>query len=604
MPEYIENDVRDVCCDIYRKSIGGLLSHEDACSLENLFMQTKGARKYYSPQEIKDKTNQGRNVERLQNIIRNLCQGSHPANQEIKKFLLEKGYITQNNGHIEFTPSFILQTPDNNLPGAHTKSDKDGNILIVMNQQMAERSDDSLAVVLGHEICHQMINDKFQQNVTSAEVEALCDIVGLVAAKGAGYDIRGKIAEDEKDFSRETQKQVYEYFYSGQPAEFIEQKVDEHMENIVNTFYIPKKLKQIAEFIDENIPVGIINYPDLSFEDKRNLFEARKFNGEDAELLNSVLDKCMSLVQENDLGKVILDGAEYGKPTTKDNYTVEEIYIGNRGRTQGGHCGLISAIVNDKNPNNARGEIYINEDFVRNVVAKLGEENASIYLSNVVVHEFLHGNQRKHDCINNKIENSRSGLGVPQTPEENTNTSITPEQMEKNYRDVQNDKKGWARMMLTEAASMTAGLTVCMQLCNENNRSSIIDYAIEDMKKLGNVSDETITKLKEALEKMPKTEEESLHLFKIIVNGEMEHLREFCGNKPLGIIFSEYEDLLGATFNEKLFGPRENFDKTINCIDGLNKTKEKIFKPIIHETQNKENQTSSASIVDVYIDER
>ena len=325
MPEYIENDVRDVCCDIYRKSIAGLLLKKDADYLETLFLQT--TRKYLTREskEIKNLTNQGRNVERLQDIIRDLCQGKHPANQEIKEFLLKKRYIIENNGHIEFTPSFILQTPDNGFIGGCTKSDKNGNILIVMNQQMAERSDDSLAVALGHEICHQMIYDKLQQNVTSAEVEALCDIVGLVAAKGAGYDIRGKIAEDEKDFSRETQKQVYEYFYSGQPAEFIEQKVDEHMENIVNTFYIPKKLKQIAEFIDENIPVGIIKYPDLSFEDKRNLFEARKFNGEDAELLNSVLDKCMSLVQENDLGKVILDGAEYGKPTTKDNYTVEEL---------------------------------------------------------------------------------------------------------------------------------------------------------------------------------------------------------------------------------------------------------------------------------------
>ncbi len=362
----------------------------------------------------------------------------------------------------------------------------------------------------------------------------------------------------------------------------------------------------MAEYIDENIPVGIIKYPDLSFENKRNLFEARKFNGKDAELLNSVLNKCMELVKENGLGKAILDGAEYGKPTTKDNYTVEEIYIGNRGRTQGGHCGLISAVENDKNPNNARGEIYINEDFVRNVVTKLGEENASIYLSNVVVHEFLHGNQRKHDCINNKIENSRSGLGEPKTSEENT--LLTSEQMERNYKDVQNDKKGWARMMLTEAASMTAGLTVCMQLCDENNRSGIIDYAIEDMKKLGNVSDETITKLKDALEKTPKTEEErqtqSLHLFNIIVNGEMEHLREICGNKPLGIKFSEYEDLLGATFNEKLFGPRENFDKTIKCIDELNKTKEKMSKPIIKETPNKENQTLSTSFVDVYIDKR
>lgn len=610
MQTIIKNEVANVCHDIYQQSVAGLLSKEEEKYLEDAFMQTTDKYPISKPQEITNPINQGRNIEKLQNIIRNLCQGEHPANKQIKEFLLNKGHITETHGQIEFTPSFILQTPDNGLPGGCTKSDKDGNILIIINQQMAERSDGSLAVVLGHEICHQMINDKLQQSVTSAEIEALCDIVGLVAAKGAGYDIREKIAEDEKDFSRETQKQTFEHFYSGQPAEIIEQKIDEHMENIVNTFYMPKKLKQIAEFIDEKIPVGIIKYPDLSKDDKRNLFEARKFNGEDAELLNSVLNKCMELVKENDLGKVILDGAEYGKPTTKDNYTVEEIYIGNRGKVEGGHCGLISAIENDKNPNNARGEIYINEDFVRNIVAKLGKQNASIYLSNVVVHEFLHGNQRKHDCINNKIENSRSGFGMPKTPEENTNTSITPEQMEKNYRDVQNDKKGWARMMLTEAASMTAGLTVCMQLCNENNRSSIIDYAIEDMKKLGNVSDETITKLKDALEKTPKTEEErqtqSLQLFNIIVNGEMEHLREFCGNKPLGIKFSEYEDLLEATYHQELFGSRENFDKTIKCIDGYNNIKEenqnKNNKSIVQNKLDQTNQSSSTSVMNISVD--
>ena len=30
-------------------------------------------------------------------------------------------YIIENNGHIEFTPSFILQTPDNGFIGGHTK---------------------------------------------------------------------------------------------------------------------------------------------------------------------------------------------------------------------------------------------------------------------------------------------------------------------------------------------------------------------------------------------------------------------------------------------------------------------------------------------------
>ena len=42
-------------------------------------------------------------------------------------------------------------------------------------------------------------------------------------------------------------------------------------------------------------------------------------------------------------------------------------------------------------------------------------------------------------------------------------------------------------MLLTEAASMTAGLTVCIQLCDETNRDEVIKYALEDMKNIGNV---------------------------------------------------------------------------------------------------------------------
>jgi len=249
-------NVRNVCRDIYHSSIGGILSKEDTGSLENMFMQTTVAYKGHEPQEISNQTNFGKNVERLQNIIRNLWKGKYPANQEIKSFLLEKGYITENNGQIEFSPSFILQTPDNGLTGGYTKSDKDGNILIVINQQLAQRSDSSLAVALGHEICHQMINDKLSKNETSAEIEALCDIVGLVASKGAGYDIRSKIAEDEKDFSRETQKKIYECYYPDKSPEAIEKMVDEHMKNIVDAFYMPKKLKQIAEFVDTKIPIN------------------------------------------------------------------------------------------------------------------------------------------------------------------------------------------------------------------------------------------------------------------------------------------------------------------------------------------------------------
>ena len=351
-------------------------------------------------------------------------------------------------------------------------------------------------------------------------------------------------------------------------------------------------------------------HPDLSSEYKKSCFEARKYNGQDSKLLNDVLNRCMDLVQKNELGQAIIAGAEYGKATTKDNYTVEEIYIGNRGKIQGGHCGLISAIENDKNPNNARGEIYLSENFVRNVVDKLGKENGAIYLSNIVVHEFLHGNQRKHDCITNVVENSRSGLGKPAPSGEKP--PLTPEQMTHKYENIQEDKDGWARMLLTEAASMTAGLNVCMQLCDETNREDVIKYALEDMKNIGNVSEESIKKIEEKLREQPKTTEEkqnlSLTLFKIIVNGEMEYQRTTCGNRPLGIEFAKYEASLNATYHNELFGSRENFNTAIKCIDGLNKSKDQKLKNndgnINLNQANTASQTLLPSVIDMWTDKK
>ena len=250
------NNVRGVCHDIYHKNIAGLLSEEDKSNLENMFMQTTGVYNQYEPQTISNPTTYGKNVEKIQNVISTLCQGKHPANRQIKQFMLEKGYALEKDGRIELTPAFILQTPDNGSIGGYTKSDKEGNVLIVISQQQAERSDGSLAVVMGHEICHQMINDKLRKNTTSAEVEALCDLVGLVAAKGAGYDIRDKIAEDKKDYSRETQKEALMPHISERSPDDIEEIVDKHMSEKVNALYMPEKLNKIAEFIDAKVPIN------------------------------------------------------------------------------------------------------------------------------------------------------------------------------------------------------------------------------------------------------------------------------------------------------------------------------------------------------------
>ena len=252
-----DEKLKKACQKIYYQIVKGLLSKDDTILLENTFMQTTGKYNYMEAGENLATISKGENVAKLQGIIENLCNGEYLANKEIKKFMLEKGYIKENDGKIEFLPSFILQTPKNNLPGACTKLDKNGNILIIVHEQQAKRSDGSLAVALGHEICHQMINKETQNNGTSAEVEALCDIVGLIAAKGAGYDIKNKILEDEKDYSRETQKKAIEYFCPNMSAKEIEAKVDEHMEKTVNTFYMPEKLIKIAKFVDEKVPLSI-----------------------------------------------------------------------------------------------------------------------------------------------------------------------------------------------------------------------------------------------------------------------------------------------------------------------------------------------------------
>ena len=297
-------------------------------------------------------------------------------------------------------------------------------------------------------------------------------------------------------------------------------------------------------------------------EAENSEIEARKFNGEDAKELNDVLNDCMKKIKENELGNAILIGAGYGEKTTAENFSIEEIYIGNKGRTKGGHCGLISNVKDGKDPNNARGEIYLNEEFVRNTITNLGKENAEVYLANIVVHEFLHGNQRRSRGIENKVENCRSGLFDKKS-----------EQSEK--LSDEEKRKGYARMFLVEAASMSAGLTVCMQVCDDSNRDKILDYALKDTKELGNVSGDTIDKLRTELEKMPKTSEErelqSLALFEILVKGQMDYFSKQYGGKNLGIELGKYDDLLDAVYHKELFGEnRDKFNKVIENIDNEN----------------------------------
>lgn len=179
-----------------------------------------------------------------------MFNGKYPANREIKSFLLKHNHIKETGLEIEFQPSFILQAPNgDDSIGGYTESDKNGNILIVICPHSTQRSDSSLAVFLAHEICHQMVNqglcDQLKNNnespkhFTSAEVEALCDVVGLIAAKGSGYDIKKRNEERIKDY-----KQVIEL--SVARGENIDDIIDK-----LETLYMPIKLMKLAEFIDK-----------------------------------------------------------------------------------------------------------------------------------------------------------------------------------------------------------------------------------------------------------------------------------------------------------------------------------------------------------------
>jgi hypothetical protein len=112
-----------------------------------------------------------------------------------------------------------------------------------------QKSDDYLAVLLGHEICHIMVNDKMPNTTTAPEVEALCDLVGLTAAKGAGYDVSEKVADNNQAYAPKALAETYKKYNSSISEEEIEKQV-----NKVKEMYMPEKLNKIAEFVDKEIP--------------------------------------------------------------------------------------------------------------------------------------------------------------------------------------------------------------------------------------------------------------------------------------------------------------------------------------------------------------
>jgi hypothetical protein len=236
--------IRQACRDIYHASVAGLMSEKDEKDLESLFMQTTGKYKMHGPQSLENEE-LGNSDPRLKNIVNELCKGDFPANQQIKAFLLEKGYATENNGNIELTEKLTLQSAK--TPATNAKTGDTGKALIKIGSITLEKGDNYIYWTLGHELCHLMVNDKMPNATTAPEVEALCNIVGQVAAKGAGYD-----PLTDKNKNPDFESQFRQHFPDASDEE-ITQKVKRQKE-IYSQMYMPGKLLKIDKFIAEKIP--------------------------------------------------------------------------------------------------------------------------------------------------------------------------------------------------------------------------------------------------------------------------------------------------------------------------------------------------------------
>ncbi len=275
----MENQIlllQESCLQIYNETIAPELSEKDKKVLADIFMENPhNLYQYHQPIPIATWQEEGADVERLKYLTLKLCNGTNNVNKEIKNFLLQNNYIKENNGKLELTDKLTFQTPNNNNIGGCTKQDTNGNTLIIINGEFMKRSNSSLAIALGHEICHCMINKKLGQCGTSSEVEALCDIIGLSAAKGAGYDISHIPTQNNIDYNKQKQMeqlQPYKKYLESQGIN-IEKKVQETLD-----FYQPQKLNRIAEIINQKIPLSENKIERKLYQLKQKISKPQKQN--------------------------------------------------------------------------------------------------------------------------------------------------------------------------------------------------------------------------------------------------------------------------------------------------------------------------------------
>lgn len=285
----------------------------------------------------------------------------------------------------------------------------------------------------------------------------------------------------------------------------------------------------------------------LSEKEKSKAFEAREVKDE---MLNRVLNNSLRLVKSSPLGMKILKGANYKDVISNKAYentklkhifAVEKAYAGLAGKVKGGHCGLISAIDGDKTYENARGEVYINKNFIRDTVNDLGEEKASIYLTNITTHEFMHGKQRTH-CKN------------------------TPEDSRSRPKDESFQKNGmtYEDSVLAEAGAMSAGYTV---LCSMQQDAEIRNYAFEDLKRMGNLSSGKLDALKNIIDSDPQTISDRQKNSRIMLNIFLEgQQKNYAENYNVSVDLNKSPEMIKAIYQKDLFGDVQDF---VNAIPGL-----------------------------------
>lgn len=292
----------------------------------------------------------------------------------------------------------------------------------------------------------------------------------------------------------------------------------------------------------------------LSQAEKDKAFESREVKDP---ALNGILNATLDLLRDSPLGRRILTGANYkdvigeqAYDAARENHTfaVEKAYVGIAGKVKGGHCGLISAKDGDPTYENARGEVYINADFIKNTADALGAENASLYLTNLVAHEFLHGNQRTK--MPTEPEDSRSRpAGQP----------------------FKRNSMTYEESILAESAAMAGGLTVLMSM---SPNETVKNYALEDLRRKGNLSQETFGEIKGFFDKIPESEAEkqaaARKMFSLFVKGQTEY---YCQQEGISVDFNKSLPAVKAVYQPSVFGKPEGFVAAVPSLSAENKVK-------------------------------